>query len=121
MNDIEPRGPVPTNVLAKQGVAAVAGLAGGIGLFVLRALHPIIGIVAGAVVGVLGIGAVLSRDPDDRKPGILLTASGVLTVLSKVGIFGSFAASLLGIGAIGLLGLGIWNGIKFLKGLKSRR
>jgi hypothetical protein len=120
MNDIVPGEPVPSNVLAKQGVAAVGSLIGGVGLLILGALPPIIAIIAGAVVGFIGVGAILSKDPDDRKPGIIVTAAGALSILSKIGIVRPFAATLLGIGAFGLLGLGIWNAIKFIKGLKSR-
>jgi hypothetical protein len=113
----------PTNVLAKQGVAAIGCLAGGAGLLLLAALgarFPVIGIAAGAILGVVGISAIRSKDPDDRKPGLIVAAAGVLSVLSRVPGVRSFAGTLLGIGALGLLALGIWNGIKFLKGLKSR-
>jgi hypothetical protein len=121
MNDIEPRGSyTPTNVLAKQGVAAVGGLVGGVGLLILGALPPLVGIIAGGIVGVVGVGALLSKDPEDRKPGIIVTAAGALSILSKIGIIRPLAGTLLGIGAIGLLALGVLNGIKFLKGLKSR-
>jgi hypothetical protein len=121
MSDLIPGGGyTPTNVLAKQGVVAIGGIAGGIGLFIMGALPPIVGIIAGAAVGVVGIGALLSKDREDRKPGLIVTAAGGLSILSKIGIIRPLAGTLLGIGAIGLLGLGIWNGIKFLKGLKSR-
>lgn len=113
-------GPASRAALAKQGVTAVGCIAGGIGLLVLGALPPIAGIIAGAAAGVLGIGGLLSKDPDDRKPGLIVTAAGSLAILSKVGIIKPLAATFLGIGALGLLGLGIWNGFKFLKGLKSR-
>jgi hypothetical protein len=120
MNDLEPAYPGSTKKLAKQGVSAVGGIAGGIVLFVLGALPPVAGIIAGAVVTAVGIGALLSRDPEDRKPGLLVTIGGALAIFSKVGIVRPLAGTLLGIGALGLLALGIWNGIKFLKGLKSR-
>jgi hypothetical protein len=120
MKDIMPGGPVPANVVAKQGVAAIGYLVGGAGLLIMGALPPIIGIIAGAAAGVIGIGALLSGDPEDRKPGIIVTVAGALSILSKVGIARPLAGTLLGIGAFGLLVLGIRSGIKFLKGLKSR-
>ncbi|MDR3145693.1 MAG: hypothetical protein LBU21_05400 [Treponema sp.] len=120
MNDIMPEGPVPTNTLAKQGVAAIGNLIGGAGLLILGALPPIVGIIAGAVAGIVGIVAVLSGDPEDRKPGIIITIAGALAILSKVGIVRPLAGTLLGIGALGLLALGIRHGIRFLRGLKSR-
>jgi hypothetical protein len=121
MNDLISDKPTPTKILARRGVKAVGYIAGGICFFVLGALPPIAGIIAGAVAGVVGVGALLSKDPDDRKPGLVVTAAGALAILSKVGIVRPFAATLLGIGALGLLGLGIWNGIKFILGLRSRR
>ncbi len=115
MNEI-----VPTNVLAKQGVTAVGGLAGGLGLLILGALPSVFGIAAGIVIGLVGVGALSSRERSDRVVGGIAAAAGGLAILSKVGLFGGLASGLLGIATVGLLGLGVWNGIKFLKGLKSR-
>jgi hypothetical protein len=121
MNDIVPDGNLtPTSVLAKQGVTAIGGIAGGIVCLVMGALPPVVGIVVGGAAAVIGISAILSKDPGDKKPGILIAAAGALAVFSKVGMIKPIAGTLLSIGALGLLGLGIWNGIKFLKGLKKR-
>jgi hypothetical protein len=113
---------VPANVLAKQGVAAVAGIAGGTALLVMGALPSIAGVIVGGVVTVVGIGSLLSKDPDDKKPGAVLTAAGFLAVASKVGIsmIKPLAGTFLGLGAIGMFAMGVWNGIKFIKGLKKR-
>jgi hypothetical protein len=122
MKDIVPERPVPAHVLTKQGVAAVGGIAGGILLFIMRALPVPLGIIAGAVVALVGVGALFSRDPEDRKPGMLITVAGILAVLARAPIppLRGFAGILLSIGAIGLLAMGIRQGIQFLKGLKSR-
>ncbi|MDR3343626.1 MAG: hypothetical protein LBT14_12770 [Treponema sp.] len=121
MHDIEPVGGyTPTNVLAKQGVAAIGGIAGGIALFIMGALPSIAGIMVGGVVGVVGIGAFLSKDPEDKKPGLVMAVAGALAVFSKIGAVRPLAGTLLGIGALGLFAMGVWKGIKFLKGLKSR-
>ncbi|MDR3171086.1 MAG: hypothetical protein LBU17_05570 [Treponema sp.] len=121
MYDIEPVGGyTPTRVLTKQGVTAVGGIVGGVALFIMGALPPIAGIVVGGVVGVAGIVTFLSKDPADKKPGLMIAAAGALSVFSRIGAVRPLAGTLLGIGAIGLLAVGIWNGIKFLKGLKSR-
>lgn len=113
---------VPANVLAKQGVAAVAGIAGGTALLVMGALPSIAGVIVGGVATVVGIGSLLSKDPDDKKPGAVLTAAGFLAMASKVGIpvIKPLAGTFLGLGAIGMFAMGIWNGIKFIKGLKKR-
>lgn len=121
MNDIEPRGGyTPTNVLAKQGVTAIGSLIGGGALLIAGALPPVIGIIAGLVVGIAGIAASRSKDREDRRIGILAAVAGGLTILSKVGIVKPLAGTLLAISAVGLLVAGIWNGVKFLKGLKNR-
>jgi hypothetical protein len=121
MNDLVSE-PTPTNVLTKQGVAAVGGIAGGVLLFIMRALPLPLGIIAGAVVALVGVGALLSKDPTDRKPGIIITAAGILAILARAPIppLRAFAGILLGIGAFGLFAMGIWKGFKFFKGLKSR-
>ena len=131
MNDLEQEGKyVPTDVLAKRGVAAVASLAGGVGLFVLGALPSVMGIAAGAIAVFVGIGAAFSRDAGngadddrksaDRKGGVIVAAAGLLAILAKLPLSRALAAPLLGLGAAVLIGFGIWNGLKFLKGLKSR-
>jgi hypothetical protein len=88
----------------------------------MRALPLPVGIIAGAVVALAGVGALFSKDPEDRKPGIIITAAGILAILARAPIppRRNFAGVLLSIGAVGLLAMGIWKGIKFLKGLKSR-
>jgi hypothetical protein len=122
MNDLIPgKGDyTPTNVLAKQGMTAIGGIVGGVLLIIMRALPPVIGIIAGVVVGVIGIGGILSKDPDDRKPGILAAAAGGLSILARVGVIRALAGTLLSISALGLMVMGVWNGIKFIKGLKGR-
>lgn len=115
MNDM-----VPTNVLAKQGVAAVGGIAGGIGLLILGGLPSLVGIIAGAVVGLIGLGAMGSRDPTDKRSGLIALVAGGLTVLSKIGIFSGLASTFMGVATVGLIGMGAWNAFKFFKGLKSR-
>ncbi len=109
----------PTS-LTKKALTAIGGVAGGIGLFVLGSLSPIVGIVAGAVVGVVGVCAIASKDPNDNTPGMVALGAGALAVASKLPILGFLAKPVLAIGAVVLLGVGIWNGIKFLQGLKAR-
>jgi hypothetical protein len=114
---------VPTSVLAKQGVSAVAGIVGGALMLLMGALPPVVGIVVGGVVTAVGVGAMLSKDPDDKKPGRVAAAAGLLTLAAKVGGFAwvkAIAGSVLGLGAVGLFAMGVWNGVKFLRGLKKR-
>jgi hypothetical protein len=125
MNDIENAEPYgSTKALSKQGVAAIAMIGGSVFLFVVEALarFRVVGLVMGAAAGIVGISALLSKDPDDKKPGLVITAAGLLVILSKTGIpiLRALAPTLLNIGAVGLLVMGIWKGIKFFKGLKSR-
>ena len=126
MNDIEPRKELtPTNVLAKQGVAAVAEIAGGVLLLVMHifsARLPPLGIVLGFLVGGIGISGLLSKEQEGKKPGTILTIAGALKLVFHIGlpIMRPIAGTLLTVTSLGLLALGIWNGIRFLLGLKSR-
>jgi hypothetical protein len=99
-------------------------IGGSVFLFVIEALarFRVVGLVMGAVAGIVGVSALLSKDPDDTTPGLVFTAAGLLVILSKTGIpiLRALAPTLLNIGAVGLLVMGIWKGIKFFKGLKSR-
>jgi hypothetical protein len=115
----------PREVLVKLGTSAVANLAGGVLLFIMTAgaRFRIPGIILSLGVLVLGVGAVLSKDREDKKPGMLITAAGVLGMAIQFGpsMLKPFAVFALGLGAIGLIASGIWKGIKFLRGLKSRQ
>lgn len=115
MNDI-----VPSNVLAKQGVVAVAGIGGGVVLMVLGALPGLFGIIGGALVLLLGLGGLSSREKEDRTIGGIAAISGALLVLSRIPLVGGLSRGLLGLGTLGLVGLGVWSAIKFFRGLKSR-
>ena len=121
-NDLHPI--VPRNVLARQGISAVAYLGGGAFLMVMSigARFTLLGIILSVVALVIGIGALLSKDREDKLPGLVMTLGGVMGMIIRFGIpiLKPFAATALTIGALGLLAAGIWKGIKFLMGLKSR-
>ena len=126
MNDIEPiKEPTPTNVLAKQGVAAVAEIAGGALLLIMHVFSariPPLGIVFSLIIGGIGISGLLSKESEGKKPGTILTIAGALKLAFHVGlpIMRPIAGTLLTFSSLGLLAMGIWNGIRFLLGLKSR-
>ena len=128
MNDIEPRKEiVPANVLAKQGVSAVAQIAGGVLILIMHifsARLPPLGIVFGLIIGGVGVGALLSKDPEDKKPGAILAIAGVLKLTFHVGmlpVIKALAGTFLTVSSLGLLAMGIINGVRFLKGLNSRK
>ena len=125
MNEIQKRDEIPsTSSLSKLGITAIGYSAGGIFLFLLQAISRWrgLGLVVGAIVCIVGITSLLSKDPDDKKAGVVIAGAGALTVLSKSGIplITAVSGTLLSIGALGLLALGIWKGIKFFIGLKKR-
>jgi hypothetical protein len=113
-----------TSSLSKLGISAIGYTAAGVFLFILNvaAKSFVPGIIIGGLVGLFGLVSLKSKDLADRRAGVILTAAGALTVLSKIPIpfIQGFSSVILGIGAVGLLVLGIWNGIKFFIGLKKR-
>ncbi|MDR0312536.1 MAG: hypothetical protein LBI14_02970 [Treponema sp.] len=126
MNDIEPiKESISTNALAKQGVAAVAEIAGGILLLIMHIfsarLLPL-GVIFALIIGGIGISGLVSKEKEGKKPGTILTIAGALKLLFHVGptVIKPFAGALLNITSLGLLAIGIVNGIKFLWGLKKR-
>jgi hypothetical protein len=117
--------PAPVRTLEKLGVAAVADIAGGVFLFILGILgarFPPVGIILGGLSLIAGVLTVRSKDPADRKAGAVLAGGGGLAILSRAGaaFIRPLAGTLLSIGAVGLFVMGIWKGIKFLMGLRSR-
>jgi len=114
----------PRDVLVKQGMSAMVCLAGGILslLIIISSKLAILGIVLSVAALACGIGALFSRDREAKIPGLILTAAGAMGLLmrSRIGPLESIAGTILGIGVAGLFAMGIWKGIKFLIGLKSR-
>jgi len=125
MDDKDLSSIVPRDVLVKQGTSAVAYLAGGIFLMILTFAGklPILGIILSLAAVVIGVGALVSRDREDKKPGLILTAAGVMGMVLRFGIpiLKPIAGFILGLSALSLFAMGIWKGIKFLIGLKSRQ
>jgi hypothetical protein len=125
VNDIEPfERPGSTKNLARQGVTAICMIGGGLFLFLVEALarFRVVGLVIGVLTGIVGLSALFSKNPADKKSGVLITAAGVLVILSRTGIrfLRALAPTLLIIGALGLLAMGVWKGILFFLGLKRR-
>jgi len=126
IREVDSKNPiVPREVLVKQGTSAIASLAGGAFLLILAfgARFPILGIILSAAALIVGIGALFSKDRADKKPGLVLTGAGAMGMVIRFGIplLKPFAGFVLGLGGIGLIAMGIWKGIKFLLGLKSRQ
>ena len=124
MNDLEKKHNAypSTSTLSKHGITAVASTAAGIFLIILQNLisKPVGAFIIGGIVSIIGIVSLLSRDSTDKKAGAIIGGAGVLVLLSTIPGVGAIAKVLLSIGAVGLLALGIWNAIKFFKGLKKR-
>jgi len=113
---------VPRNVLAKQGLSAAACLGGGAFLMLMNAGTPVLGIILPVVALLIGFGALLSKDRGDKLPGMLFTLGGIMGLVVRFGIplLKPIAGTGLLLGGLGLIAAGIWKGIKFFKGLKSR-
>jgi len=125
MNELTRRdGYQPTTNFFKLIFTAVGFIAAGAYLLVLIIL-PDAPFMFGLIIGVVfssGIGAFLSRDPVDKRTGILIIAAGILIVLSQIdaGILQKISNYLLIGGVIVLFTLGIINIVRFIKGLKNR-
>jgi hypothetical protein len=116
---------VPREVLVKQGTSAAIHLVGGLFLLIMTfgARSPVLGLVLSAVALVIGAAALFSRSREDRTPGLVIAAAGALGLAVRFGppLLRPFAAFALALGAIGLFARGIVQGVKFLRGLKSRQ
>ena len=123
MDDNESIPAISTATLAKLGTSAVIYLVGGAFLMILTlgARVRVLGIALSLVALVFGINALFSKDREDRNPGIVASAAGVLGLLVQFGIplFKPFAVFFLGLGGLGFITAGICNGIMFLRGLKG--
>jgi hypothetical protein len=124
MNDSMERGDTQSrNSLSKTGVSAVFQLAGGVLLAVLGALPVLLSTIAGGALTLVGLAGVSSRDNEDKKIGTVLTLAGAATVLSRHGVLPILKAAgglVLNAGAFALVGLGLFNIIRFIVGVRKR-
>ncbi len=107
---------VPRSSLTRTGVKGVSALAGGVGLLILNALHPLAAIIVGGVLTVGGL-AFTTGTKKDKTAGIVTMGAGILTGLAGLIPGLHFLLFLPG---IGLLGAGIYSLVKFLRGMKTR-
>ncbi len=122
---------VPREELVKQGMRGLGGLAGGAGLFVLRLFThgteitlplglkiSLTGLIVGGVVTLVGLAIGSSRE--DRRAGLVVTAAGLLTLACSLPLVRPIGVTLMGIGIFGMLAIGVFNLIKFLRNLRRR-
>lgn len=136
MSDLEPVG---NKEISDAGVKGIGATIGGVGLLIVQGvagfLGGLVGLVVGGIAVVLGAGSLASKSSTDRRGGAIALAAGAVLALpglahllggvpivgSILKVAGGFSAFVVGAGALGLLGYGIFNIIKFVKGLRSRR
>lgn len=109
---------VPRKDLVNQGSKGIGGIVGGTIVLILNALNPIASLIVGAIVGVTGLG--MSRSKEGKGTGLLIAAAGALTAISAIPAIGGVAGWLLGVSGVGLLLMGGWNLIKFIRGYRKR-
>ncbi len=127
MNDLVP---ATTQEVRKSGMVGVGAGVSGLGLLILQGFsHGWGGLIVGPLVLLGGLGIMGSKDASnaaDRRLGGLIATAGAVTagasilkIIGLKGLAGLGTFALWGSG-IALLGIGIWNIVKFVKGLKSR-
>jgi hypothetical protein len=136
MSDLEPTG---NKDITNAGVRGVGATIGGLGLLVVQGVAGFLGGFVGLVVGglsfIVGASSLKSSSSADKRGGTIAMVAGAILALPGIGhligkvpliggiVTGAAGISsfILGAGAVGLLGYGVYNIVKFVKGLKSRR
>ena len=107
--------------LSKQGLQGFSGVAGGVGILVLKTIATsslLGGLLVGGIIAIGGL--VLTASKDDKKAGLVALIAGGLTVLASLPVLKFVATPFMLIGGIGLLLAGGWSLFKFFRGLKNR-
>jgi hypothetical protein len=109
---------VPRKELVSQGSKGIGGVIGGAVVLILNALNPIASLIVGGIIGLTGLG--MSRKKEEKSAGYAIAAAGALTAITAIPGLGSVATALLVISGVGLLLLGGWNLLKFIRGYRKR-
>ncbi|MCL2721042.1 MAG: hypothetical protein FWD47_06845 [Treponema sp.] len=125
MSDIEEKKEVlSTAKLSRLGVTAIIYFVIGIFLLLVTIIpsENVFGFVVGGLVLLFGLCSFVSKEPTDRKVGIILVLVGALTLASKMNIpaISRISKILLIIGASFIIIISIYNSVKFFIGLKRR-
>jgi hypothetical protein len=136
MSDLEPVG---NKEITSAGVRGIGATIGGLGLLVLRGVAGFLGGIGGIVLGglsfILGASSLKSHSATDKRGGTIAMVAGVVLALPGLAHFlgripliggvlkaaAGFEGFIMGAGIIGLLGYGVFNIVKFVRGLHSRR
>lgn len=116
MSDIVPRSEV-----SRQGVRGVGAVVGGAGLIILSALGPLLGLIAGGALAIVGFA--LTGSKPDRRAGFITLAAGVVTAVSALHRFIPLFPNLswlMWIPGIGLLAIGAVSLVRFFSNLRKR-
>jgi hypothetical protein len=115
---------IPRKELTRQGVTGIAGLFGGIGLFILKSIASIgdrislPGLIAAGAISLAGL--VIASGREDRKAGLYTVGAGILTAVASLPLTKGVGGFLLLIAGLGLVGGGLWSLIKFWRNLRRR-
>ena len=136
MSDLEP---VESKEITNAGVRGVGATVGGLALFIVQGISGFLGGIGGLVIGglsfVLGASSMKSHSSTDKRGGAIAMVAGAVLALPGLGHFlgpipviggilkaaAGFSGFVIGAGAVGLIGYGVYNIVKFVRGLKSRR
>jgi hypothetical protein len=125
MSDFEKEKFYPsTESLAILRNAAIFNFACGLVLALLQFFGRmrIIGLIAGGIICLVGIGWLLANNPANKKTGALMIGVGILLVLSRTGIYLIMVVTqtLLNITTIGFLAQGVRSLIKYFMAQNKR-
>lgn len=113
--------------LVDTGMRAFSGVAGGVGLMILRSISgfgglSIPGLVVGGAISLFGLGtAGHSPHRADKVGGLLTAAGGLVTVAASLPLIGAPVSVMMWLGSLGLIGYGVAGAAQFFRGLQSRK
>lgn len=88
----------------------LGGIALGVVLITLKGMALLPGIIVGLILGYTGF--VLLKGAKHRAVGLLIIASGMVTILASIPSLGKIPRILMLLGGIGLILNGIWTSVK---------
>ena len=114
--------PMNTSEARERGTRGIMAAGAGLGLWIVNGLlflpvfrMPLLSWIVGGTLAFVGASGLFGKQKIDKSYGLLFLGAG-----ASIALLPGLTRMILGLGGLGLVSFGIYNIVKFVKGLRNR-